>query len=92
MLIYCSPPTQGDEDVAFSTIVATSTNSVGACLKQIPNQPIVFQVFTCPIILDRPQSQTKPGIYSKTGGSRPEKRGPEFSAPLAGFLIVKLGV
>ena len=53
MLIYCSPPTQGDEDVVFSTIVATSTNSVGACLKQIPNQPIVFQVFTYPIILKR---------------------------------------
>ena len=26
-------------------------------------------------------------IYSKTGGSRPEKRDPEFSAPLAGFLL-----
>ena len=25
-------------------------------------------------------------IYSKTGGSRTEKRSPEFSAPLAGFF------
>ena len=28
-------------------------------------------------------------INSKTGGSRPDKRGPEFSAPLAGFFIIK---
>ena len=27
-------------------------------------------------------------IYSKDGGSRTEKRGPEFSAPLAGFLRI----
>ena len=36
--------------------MATSTNSVGACLKQIPNQPIVFQVFNYPII---PKSLTR---------------------------------
>ena len=39
-----SPPKPTDTFVELTTVVATSTNSVGANLKMVPNQPIVFKV------------------------------------------------
>lgn len=38
-----TPPPPTDNFVRLTTIVATTTNSVGACLKQIPNEPITFK-------------------------------------------------
>ena len=38
------PPKPTDTFVELTTVVATSTNSVGANLKMVPNQPIVFKV------------------------------------------------
>ncbi|KAH3871998.1 hypothetical protein DPMN_035212 [Dreissena polymorpha] len=37
------PPLPTDEDVKHTTIIAATTGTVAACLKMIPNQPIVFR-------------------------------------------------
>ena len=43
-LLSCSPPKSTDNFVALTIMFAVTTNSIGACLKQIPNEPIIFKV------------------------------------------------
>ena len=40
---FCSSSSENHED-KYSTLVATTTNSVGVSLKQVPNGPITFKV------------------------------------------------
>jgi PhoPQ-activated pathogenicity-related protein len=39
-----NPPTPTDNIVQLTSVFAVSTGAIGASLKQIPNQPIVFKV------------------------------------------------